>query len=152
MPAPLHQGQVAGTRWDPGLYGKFGDERLRPALELLARVPLSAPEVVYDLGCGTGEVTNLIAGRWPEATVYGLDNSAQMLEKARSLPGRVQWIEADIEGWEPEAAPDLIRSNALLHWLAGHHELLPWLAGLRRRVARMPPPGGRSAPTIGVST
>jgi len=132
MAAPLHQGQVAGTAWNPAQYGKFGDERLRPALELLARVPMAAPNVVYDLGCGTGEVTNLISARWPGATVYGLDNSPQMLDKARSLPGRVQWIEADIADWQPDTAPDLIYSNATLQWLAGHRDLFPRLAGLLR--------------------
>ena len=132
MAAPLHQGEVAGTTWNPGQYAKFGDHRLRPALELLERVPLVGPEVVYDFGCGTGQVTALMAERWPGATVYGLDNSAQMLDKARSLPVRVQWIEADIAEWKPEVAPDLIYSNATLQWLAGHDALFPRLAGFLR--------------------
>ena len=130
MTAPLHQGQVAGTRWDPAQYLKFGDHRLRPALELLDRVPLQAPGVVYDLGCGTGAVTRLMAERWPGAAVYGLDNSAEMLAKAATEPSRVQWIEADIRDWQPDEAPDLIYSNATLHWLDGHGELFPRLIGL----------------------
>jgi len=129
MAAPLHQGNVAGTRWDPTIYATFADHRLRPALELLARVPLDAPAVVYDLGCGTGEVTRIIAERWPDADVSGIDNSAEMLAKAGTVPGRVRWIEADIRDWQPEAGPDLIYSNATLHWLDGHHELFPRLLG-----------------------
>jgi trans-aconitate 2-methyltransferase len=130
MAAPLHQGQVAGTRWEPAQYLKFADHRLRPALELLDRVPLVAPEVVYDLGCGTGQVTRLIADRWPSATVYGLDNSPEMLAQAAAATSRMRWIEADIRDWQPEAPPDLIYSNATLHWLDCHHELLPRLVGL----------------------
>jgi trans-aconitate 2-methyltransferase len=130
MAAPLHQGEVAGTRWEPALYAKFADHRLRPALELLARVPLAAPGVVYDLGCGTGEVTRLMAERWPAAVVAGLDHSAEMLARAATAPSPVRWIEADLREWHPEAAPDLIYSNATLHWLDGHHELLPRLIGL----------------------
>src|SRR5687768_10381007 len=112
----LHQGQVAGTRWDPALYQKYADHRLRPALELLDRIPLVTPAVVYDLGCGTGQVTRLIAERWPAATVYGLDNSTEMLAQAETEPSTVQWIEADISNWRPKTAPDLIYSNATLHW------------------------------------
>ena len=129
MEAPLHQGEVAGTRWDPALYAKFADHRLRPALELLERVPLAAPAVVYDLGCGTGQVTRLIAERWPAAAVSGLDHSAEMLARAATEPSRVRWIEADLRDWHPEAAPDLIYANATLHWVDGHHELFPRLAG-----------------------
>jgi trans-aconitate 2-methyltransferase len=130
MNTPLHQGHVAGTHWDPAQYLKYADHRLRPALELLERVPLETPGAVYDLGSGTGEVTRLIADRWPGATVYGIDNSAEMLAQAAEEPSRVQWIEADIRDWEPGEAPDLIYSNATLHWVDRHDELFPRLLGM----------------------
>ena len=117
------------TRWNPGQYQKFSDQRLRPALELLARVPLASPEVVYDLGCGAGEAARLIAERWPGAAVFGIDHSKQMLEKASREPSRVAWVEADIGRWRPERAADLVYSNATLHWLDNHAELFPRLAG-----------------------
>lgn len=129
MSSQLHQGQVAGTYWDPHLYLKFSDHRLRPALELLDRVPLESRQVIYDLGCGSGQVTRIIAERWHSATVYGIDNSKEMLAQAAAAPGRVQWIEADIRTWSPDEPPDLIYSNATLHWLEGHHDLFPRLVG-----------------------
>ena len=86
MTERVHQSQVAGTHWDPNQYLKFTDHRLRPALELLRRVPLMSPNVIYDLGCGSGHVTRLIAVQWPTAPVYGLDNSAEMLAKAALEP------------------------------------------------------------------
>ncbi len=46
---------------------------------------LEAPRVVYDLGCGAGEATTLIAARWPAAKVVGIDNSPAMLARAREL-------------------------------------------------------------------
>jgi trans-aconitate 2-methyltransferase len=124
------QGRGGTVSWDPGQYLAFADHRLRPALELLARVPLAAPRLVYDLGCGTGDVTRTIADRWPGATVYGLDNSPDMLAKAAATPGRVGWIEADVRAWQPDEAPDLIYSNAALQWVEGHRELFPRLLGL----------------------
>lgn len=129
MSPNTHQGQVAGTRWDPGQYLRFSDHRLRPALELLERVPLESPAVIYDLGCGPGDVTRIISERWPSATVYGLDNSREMLDQAAGSSGTARWIEADIHHWRPDEPPDLVYSNATLQWLGGHHELFPRLAG-----------------------
>src|SRR3712207_9396 len=132
MTAQPDRAQIAATRWDPGQYGKFSDHRLRPALELLDRVPLADPRVVYDLGCGTGELTRIMAEHWPSATVYGLDNSAQMLRQASGEPSRVRWIEDDVRTWRPDEPPDLIYSNAALQWVDGHDELFPRLFGLLR--------------------
>lgn len=76
MAPGIHQGQVAGTRWDTNQYLRFADHRLQPALELLERIPLEAPKLTYDLGCGAGTVTRIISERWPAATVYGLRNTS----------------------------------------------------------------------------
>ena len=57
--------------WNPALYTRFEDERTRPAAELLARVPLEAPRLAIDLGCGPGNSTALIAARFPDAEVIG---------------------------------------------------------------------------------
>lgn len=129
MSSQIHQGRLAGRHWDPNQYLKFADQRLRPALELLDHIPLTEPEVIYDLGCGTGQITRLLAERWPMATVYGLDNSPEMLAKASAEPSTVQWLEADLQTWSPTAPPDLLYSNATLQWVTDHQELFPRLAG-----------------------
>ena len=126
------RGQIAATRWDPDQYRRFSDHRLRPALELIDRIPLASPRVIYDLGCGTGEVTRIIAERWPAATVYGLDSSAQMLQTASSGPGTVRWVEGDIRTWSPNEPPDLIYSNAALQWVGEHETLFPRLFSMPR--------------------
>lgn len=116
--------------WNPALYSRFEDERTRPAAELLARVPLERPRLAYDLGCGPGNSTALIAARFPEAEVIGLDTSPAMLERARErLPGLVFAL-ADAATWVPGRAPDLIYANAVLQWLPDHAALLPRLFGL----------------------
>lgn len=122
-----HQGQVAGTRWDPTQYLKFSDHRLRPALELLDRVPLESPKVAYDLGCGAGQIARLMAAKWPEAQVYGLDSSPDMIAQSARDPSRVNWVQADIRTWKPDRAPDLIYSNATLQWVEDHAQLFPRL-------------------------
>lgn len=56
----------ASHNWDPQQYLQFADQRLRPALELRQRIPLSPNSEVneiVDLGCGTGQLTCLLAQR-----------------------------------------------------------------------------------------
>ena len=115
--------------WNPDQYLKFAQPRLRPALDLLAQVHHDAPRRVYDLGCGTGNITRLLAQRWPGAEVTGVDDSAEMLAKAAADGGRIHWQQQGLADWEPTAPADVIYSNAALHWLPDHDRLLPALAG-----------------------
>ena len=62
--------------WDPAQYLKFADHRVRPAIDLLNRVDLESPEVAYDLGAGTGNITEMRAKRWPSTRVIGVDAAA----------------------------------------------------------------------------
>ncbi len=117
--------------WNPEQYLKFADQRSRPAADLVARVPLAAPRTIVDLGCGAGNVTRLLAQRWPEAAITGVDLSAAMLAQARASSDpalRIDWQQADIERWAPTRdAPELLFSNAALHWQDDHAMLFPRL-------------------------
>ena len=113
--------------WNPGQYLKYGGHRLRPAIDLLARVDTERPETVFDLGCGPGNSTRLLADRWPEARITGVDGSVDMLTQAAAdLPGP-DWVEADLNGWSPDRPADVLFSNAALHWLDDHAVLFPRL-------------------------
>lgn len=121
--------------WQPGQYLKYAGERLRPALDLMARIDLAAPRRVVDLGCGAGNVTRILTRRWPHAHFTGVDNSAEMLAKARetvSGSARIEWELTDLGEWAASCAPasmDLVYSNAALHWLDDHARLFPRLIG-----------------------
>ncbi len=116
--------------WNPTQYLRFGNQRLRPALDLLARVPLDAPRNVYDLGCGPGTATVHIKARWPEASITGVDGSIPMLDRAREEYPDINWQHGDLREWQPSTTPDLLYSNAALHWLGEHDKLFPRLANL----------------------
>ncbi len=135
QPHTPHAREIAGASWDPGQYLKFADHRLRPAVDLMARIPLTDPLRIYDLGCGTGNVTRMLADRWPAAAVVGIDHSPQMLKQARATPARVRWQHGDLADWKPEEAPSLLFSNAVIHWLPDHRSLIGRLWSLL-------PPGG----------
>jgi len=120
--------------WNPAQYLKFADDRRRPAIDLLARIALASPRTIVDLGCGAGNVTRLLAERWPDARITGVDNSPAMLASARNATAgdsRFEWIEADVGSWTPREgeSPDLVFSNAALHWLDDHQALMAKLLG-----------------------
>ncbi len=121
--------------WSPEQYLKFAQPRLRPALDLLARIPTAEPRTVVDLGCGAGNVTKFLAERWPSASIVGVDDSAEMLATAAKTLPQVQWRHESLADWSPHEPVDVLYSNAALHWLPGHAGLIPALA---RKVS----PGG----------
>jgi trans-aconitate 2-methyltransferase len=113
--------------WSPSQYLKFSQPRLRPAMDLLARIPSSEPHWIYDLGCGAGNVTAALLDRWPRACIVGVDSSPAMLAlAARALP-QLQWQQRTLADWRPDTPADLIYSNAALHWLPNHRQLFPAL-------------------------
>ena len=113
--------------WNPGLYTRFEDERTRPAAELLARVPLEAPRVVVDLGCGPGNSTELLVQRFPSARIVGTDSSQAMLAAARQRLPQLSFEQGDIAQWAPAEPVDLAYANASLQWVGDHTRLLPRL-------------------------
>jgi trans-aconitate 2-methyltransferase len=115
------------AEWDPVQYLRFSDERLRPALDLLGRVPIEAPRRVVDLGCGAGNISAILKSRFPAAEVVGVDSSAAMLDKARAAAPDCRFIHAGFEEWAPDAPVDLLFSNAALHWTGAHETLFPRL-------------------------
>lgn len=116
--------------WNPALYRRFESERTRPAIELLARVPLAEARIAVDLGCGPGNSTELLAARYPQAEIVGIDSSEAMLASARERLPRLRFERADVADWQPERAPDLIFANAVLQWVPGHERLIPRLFSL----------------------
>ncbi|MDR3539282.1 MAG: trans-aconitate 2-methyltransferase [Acetobacteraceae bacterium] len=121
---------ITTTSWDPAQYLRFSNERLRPALDLLAQVPLAQAAQVTDLGCGAGNVTAILRQRFPAAAVCGIDGSPAMLEKARAAAPDCSFAQGDFAIWQPDSPPDLIYSNAALHWVGGHETLFPRLVSL----------------------
>jgi trans-aconitate 2-methyltransferase len=118
--------------WNPDLYRRFEDQRTRPAAELLARVGLLAASHIADLGCGPGNSTELLARRFPQAQVLGLDNSPAMINAASErLPAsrwpNVRFELANVAAWQPAESLDLLYANATLQWLPDHERLLPRL-------------------------
>ena len=83
-----------GPEWSPEVYGRHAAPRLRPALDLLGRIPIANAETVVDLGCGSGALFPALRARFATARLMGIDSSPAMLERARAVDPDVELVEA----------------------------------------------------------
>src|SRR5688572_8458391 len=117
---------VRSPTWDAGLYLKFADHRLRPALDLMGRLDpgngARPGHAVYDLGCGAGNITRILADRFGDCPIIGIDSSEEMLANARTQTSdaRVSFASGDLAHFVPSMPPAILYSNAAYHWLDGH--------------------------------
>lgn len=127
--------------WSARTYSVFEQERTRPVRDLVAALPARDVQVAIDLGCGPGNSTEVLADRFPQARVTGLDSSDDMLVAARErLPG-THFELGDIAAWDPVESFDVILANASLQWLPDHATLYP------RLVSRLAPGGSLAVQT-----
>lgn len=126
--------------WEPDRYRRFASERARPGHDLLRLLDPTPGGFAVDLGCGTGDLTVQLATRLDASQVLGIDSSPAMLERADALTSSAVRFEAgDIGTWGgPDNSVDVVFSNASLHWIPGHDQVLTrWAEALR--------PGGQIA-------
>lgn len=109
--------------WDPDRYLRYADLRARPGLELISRIPQTDAAKIVDLGAGAGNLTAILAERWPNADITGIDSSTEMIDRASADHPGIRWELAAIDTWEPGEPVDVIYSNAALHWLDDHESL-----------------------------
>ena len=118
------------SQWDAQQYLLFHDQRTQPCIDLVQHIELKSPETIIDLGCGPGNSTKVLAERWPNALVTGLDNSSEMLTEARTLHPQWRWVLGDIRTFASDRDGlkyDMVFSNAALQWLTDHARLFPQL-------------------------
>jgi trans-aconitate 2-methyltransferase len=115
--------------WQPEAYLKFADERARPALDLIARIPNRSPKLIHDLGCGPGNSTTLLASTFPGATLTGIDTSPAMIAKAKATLPAARFIVGDVTHWQPHPEADIVFSNALFQWVPDHGRHLQRILG-----------------------
>ncbi|MFG1934311.1 trans-aconitate 2-methyltransferase [Mycobacterium sp. NPDC048908] len=108
--------------WNPDVYLAFADHRGRPYFDLLSRINADKPRRVVDLGCGPGNLTATLTQRWPDAVVEAWDSSPEMVEAARERG--VDAHVGDVREWTPKPDTDVVLTNATLHWVPEHADLL----------------------------
>jgi len=124
--------------WRPAQYERFRDERAQPFWDLAALVEARPGMRVVDLGCGTGELTAQLHQKLQARETVGIDSSAAMLARTPQQTPGLRFEQQDISAFAPQEKPDLIFSNAALHWVPDHADLF-------RRLTECLAPGGQIA-------
>lgn len=127
------------ARWSPEQYNRFRRERMQPFEDLVGLVSPAPGMAILDLGCGTGELTAILAERFPESMVTGIDTSPEMLAQAQARTSdRVRFDQADIAAFDGFGAYDLVFSNAAFQWVPDNE-------GLMARILSQMKPGAQFA-------
>ncbi len=100
------------------LYDKYADIQCLAAAGLIKESPDKRAHNILEIGCGTGNYTLLLRGRYNNARIKALDLSGSMLEVAKKkLKGKeIEFLLIDGRKYEPDEKFDLITSNAALQW------------------------------------
>ena len=118
-----------GKDWNPDLYLKYRNERTQPSIDLISKIEISFhPKSILDIGCGPGNSSQALLQRWPNAILTGIDNSMNMIEKAKtSYPNNI-WIVEDASKYSTNTKYDIVFSNATIQWISNHEYLFHKLA------------------------
>ena len=108
--------------WDANLYTTKYAFVFGYGSSLIELLDPQPEERILDLGCGTGELTALIAEK--AKAVTGIDKSPQMIEKARDTYPEVQFEVADATDFRFSEKYNAIFSNAALHWVLDYKEAI----------------------------
>ncbi|MFC5649952.1 malonyl-ACP O-methyltransferase BioC [Paenibacillus solisilvae] len=125
-------------------------DRLAKSLKGRVRKDDTEGADILEIGCGTGTLTEILAGDWLRASITALDIAPEMIKAAEqrvtsstanpiescsSLHDRLRFLAADVELWAadvPSASYDLIVSNACFQWLSNPGQTLCHLRRLLR--------------------
>lgn len=109
-------------KWDPLLYdqkhgfvSKFGED----LIDWLA--PVSG-ENILDVGCGTGDLAELINQR--QAQVSGIDHSEEMIISAKNKYPHLTFYVMKAEEIQFHQKFDAVFSNASLHWVQDKEQVI----------------------------
>jgi trans-aconitate 2-methyltransferase len=111
--------------WSPDQYERFRAERKQPFLDLVSLIERRPRMRVVDLGCGTGDLTRELHETLGASETVGIDDSETMLLKSGHFQGEMLRFErGNIEAFVTDQPYDLVFSNAALHWIPAHEQLL----------------------------
>ncbi|HTO01002.1 MAG TPA: methyltransferase domain-containing protein [Microthrixaceae bacterium] len=133
---------MSGRNWDAASYDRVGGPMTQMASAVVDRLSLSGSETVMDAGCGTGQVTRMLAELLPNGHVIAVDADTEMVRTAKAnladliASRRVTLAQGDLTEFTVDEPVDAILSTATFHWISDHQRLFDNLISLLK-------PGGR---------
>jgi len=131
----------ATYQWDARDYRESSSAQMQWARELLGKLQLRGNERVLDIGCGDGKITAEIAKRLSTGSILGIDSSEEMINFSKENFPQDEYRNLDFKLADAQKLPfdsefDIIFSNATLHWVLDHVNVLQ---GIKKSLK----PGGR---------
>lgn len=107
-------------------YSQFSDARTRASVDLARHIPLTSPKRIMDIGCGLGNSTYVLKKRYPNAHIIGVDNSREVLNKAREYYPDLTFCYLDVakDLVSIKQKYDLLFSNTAIQWIPNHAQVL----------------------------
>lgn len=92
------------------------------AFNLLKEHPIKTDDVILDIGCGDGAITDFMAEHAKSA--YGIDSSAEMITLAQSVYNRknLAFSQGQAEDSQGDQCYSLVTAFNVLHWVREHHK------------------------------
>ena len=106
---------MSDNNWNASLYDQKHAFVFEYGKGLIPQLNPQPGELILDLGCGTGHLTQTIAESG--ARVIGIDSSPQMIEMARATHPELEFLQANARDFSFTDPFDAIFSNATLHWV-----------------------------------
>jgi demethylmenaquinone methyltransferase/2-methoxy-6-polyprenyl-1,4-benzoquinol methylase len=132
---------AAAARYDLATVAmSFGRDRSWKT-RLVADLPMLSHPCCLDLACGTGDLSRLLAGRYPKGRVIGLDLTREMLTLAAANggPAHLSYLQGDMHALPlASASCDLVTGGYALR-------NAPDLDRALAEIARVLRPGGQAA-------
>ena len=116
--------------WNPEMYLKFSKERTQPSVDLVSRIDYNKPDSIIDIGCGSGNSTQVLYQKWPDSYIIGVDNSPAMIKRATEDYPDQKWFLFDAGKENMDRKFDIVFSNATIQWIPNHDELIKRFSGL----------------------
>ncbi len=93
--------------------------------KLISELGLAGNERILDLGCGDGAITALLAEAVPDGSVLGIDASQGMIAATDANErSNLEFALLDINEMDFVGEFDVVFSNATLHWVKNHPQML----------------------------
>lgn len=128
--------------WNAAAYHRVSNPQFDWGTVVLERLPLRGDELVLDVGCGTGRLTDRLLERLPRGRVLAIDLSANMVSTARDFlrprhDRRLTLAIADAAALPIRDRADAIFSTATFHWVLDHPRLFRSLHAALKPAGRL---------------
>ncbi len=102
-------------KWNSVLYDQKHDFVSKYGADVIELLDPQNGENILDLGCGTGDLAELIRARG--ANITGLDSSPEMIETAKAKYPFIAFDLKSADNFSYDEKFDAVFSNATLHWI-----------------------------------